>query len=96
MTEEEYELENNAHKLIVKLCAAKNIKLDLRQEGKTGHCEIPEIWVFEKPVPLDQTDMEEISANSALRAKWETDNMGNVFVTEFSRGAGWVVYELES
>lgn len=53
--------ENDAHELIVELCNAKNVGLFLSQEGKTGHCEIPELWTLEKPLPLNADEISILS-----------------------------------
>ena len=89
------ELEEKAHQLILRLCKAKNIRLELKQQGKTGHCEIPEIWAFEKAIPLTENDLVLIDENPNLHIKYEIGADNNVYATEFSRGAGWVVYEID-
>lgn len=89
------ELENLAHDLIVEMCESKSIKLELKQEGRTGHCEIAEIWAFEKPIPLTKKDLSQIKKFPNLYLKRETGTDETIYAVEFVRGGGWCVYELD-
>lgn len=90
------ELENQAHEFIVELCESKNIKLELKQQGRTGHCEIAEIWAFEKPIPLTKEDLRRIKKFRNLSFTQKKDAGNQVYATEFVRGGGWCVYEIDA
>lgn len=89
------ELENQAHEFIADLCRSKNIELALKQEGRTGHCEIAEIWAFEEPIPLTKEDLAEIKKYPNLHLKSETGIDKTIYAVEFVRGGGWCVYEID-
>ena len=88
--------ESEAHDLILKICEAKNIRLRLKQEGKSGHCEIPEIWTLEKAVPLAPEDLYAITKNGVISLEKEVREDGIIYVTKFTRGGGWTIYEQET
>jgi len=91
--DERWQAEKDAHELIVKLCAAKNIGLRLRQEGFSGHMQWPEIWALEKPVPLSAEDRKAIAAHRVLSIETKIGDDGRVYAEKFIRENGFVRYE---
>lgn len=89
-------LESEAHDFVIAFCDAKNIELTLRQKGRTGHCEIAEIWTFPSPIPVTASEIKYLESYSVIDVIAVTDENGKTVLTKISRGAGWVVYELES
>jgi len=87
--------EQKAHEFVVRLCESKNIKLTLKQEGRTGHCEIAEIWAFEKPIPLTREDLIRLKQFPNLYLKQEINADKKIYAVEFVRGGGWCVYEID-
>jgi len=91
--EEDFQLEEEAHNLIVRLCESKNIALEIEQPGRSGgHYDIPEIWGMEKPIPLTPDELYAITANSVLHAVTKFHDDGIIYAHSFSRNGGWVSY----
>lgn len=91
---ERIRLEQAAHQLIEKLCAASGIELLLAQEGRTGHMEIPEIWTLSAPIPVRIEDMDAIEAIGILQVATTVGENDVLYAIGFSRGGGWVDYQL--
>lgn len=90
-------LEIAAHKLIVEMCRAKNIRLTLEQNGvSSGHCEIPELWTFEKPIPLTPADLYAVMSNPVLSFDKKLHDDNRIYAHKFRRNGGWVAYAVSA
>ena len=92
--EQDRELEEEAHNLIVKMCENKKITLKFKRYRHMGPGDPMEIWAMEKAVPLTPDELYAITANRVLRVVTELHDDGIIYAHDFSRSGGWVSYEL--
>ncbi len=90
------QLKKEAHDLIETMCRRKNIRLTRKQEGVSrGHYDLPEIWIFEKPFPLDPEEFYAITINPVLNAETEITDEKVIYVQKFTMDGGWITYNTE-